>query len=61
MNIQYGSGNEFVFRERAYSMRVNSYFGPIQTNVSHATPNYGPEKSNIEVDYYRQKYCSPEK
>ena len=42
-------------------MVVNAYFGPWQKNKPHATPNYGPGKSKVEVDYYRQKYCSPEK
>ena len=32
-------------------MRVNAYFGPIRTNIPHATPNYGYIKSKFEVDY----------
>ena len=35
-------------------MGVNFYFGPIWTNIPHATPNYVPVKSKFEVDYYRQ-------
>ena len=40
-------------------MIVNAYFGPIQKNRPHATPNYGPEKSKFVVYYYR--HFSPEK
>ena len=50
MNIQYGIGKVFSSRERAYSIRVNDYFGPILKNIPHATPNYGPRKSKFEVD-----------
>ena len=42
-------------------MGVNAYFGTRITNRPHATPNYLPEKSKFEIDYYRQAYCSPEK
>ena len=56
MNIQYGVGKVFGYRERAYSIGVNYYFGPRRTNITHATPNYGPGKSKFEVEYYRQKY-----
>ena len=43
---------------RAYNLFFNNYFVPIRSNISHATPSYGPEKSNYNVDYYRQKYCN---
>ena len=42
-------------------MGVNAYFGARGTNIPHATPKYGPWEYNIEVDYYRQIYCYPEK
>ena len=47
-------------KEIAYYMEVNSFFGPIQKYLPHATPNYGSVKSNFEVDYYIQIYFSPE-
>ena len=37
-------------------MGVNDYFGLIMTNRPHATPNYGPVKSKLEVDCYIQTY-----
>ena len=52
INIQYGIDKGFEYRERANSMGVNDYFGPRRTNIPHTTPNYGPEKSKFEVDYY---------
>ena len=61
MNIQYGIGKIFGFREIEYSMGVKDYFGRWWTNRPHATPNYWPGKYKFEVDYYRQTYCSPEK
>ena len=51
----------FGYREREHSMVVNDYFGPWRKNRLHATPDYGPRKYKLEVDYYRQTYCSPEK
>ena len=33
MNIQDRIGKGFGSRERAYSMGVNDYFGPIRTNI----------------------------
>ena len=42
INIQYSVGNGFSYRERAFYMVVNSYFGPIRTNIPYATPNYIP-------------------
>ena len=41
-------------------MGLNAYFGPRRTNRPHGTPNYGPGKSNFEINYYRQTYCFPE-
>ena len=61
MNILDVIENGFESRERSYFMVLNDYFGPIKTNIPHATPNYGPGTYNFEVDYYRQKYFSPEK
>ena len=60
MKTQYVIVKVFEYREKSYSMRVNAYYGPRQTNRPHATPNYRHEKSNFEVDYYRQIYFSPE-
>ena len=37
---------------------MNDYFYPIKTNIPHATPNYGPGKYILEVDYYRHTYFS---
>ena len=37
-------------------MGVNAYFGTRITNRPHATPNYLPEKSKFEIDYYRQAF-----
>ena len=37
-------------------MVVNDYFGPRVTNIPHATPNYEPDKSTVEIDYYMQTY-----
>ena len=56
INIQYGIGNVFGSIERAYSMGVNYYFGPIWKYILHAKPNNGPEKFKFEVYYYRQEY-----
>ena len=42
MKIQDNIGKGFGSREIAYSMGLNAYFGPIRTNILHATPNYGP-------------------
>ena len=42
-------------------MGENAYFPPRLTNRPPETPNYGTIKYKFEVDYYRQKYCSPEK
>ena len=42
-------------------MGVNTYFGTRRTNIQHSNTNYGPEKSRVEIGYYRQKYCFPEK
>ena len=39
-NIQNSIGQVFASQERAYSMWLNSYFGPIRKNIPHATPNY---------------------
>ena len=61
MNIQYTIGKGFGYRERADYMGVNDYFGPMITNIPHATPNYGPGKSIFGIYHYRQTYCSPEK
>ena len=61
MNIQNGIGKKFGYIERAYFMGVIAYFGPRQTNIPHATPNYRHGKSKFEVDYYRQTYFSSEK
>ena len=61
INILYGIGNGFGYRERAYSLGVNDYFGPRQTNIPHKTHNYRPGKSKLEVDYYRQTYSYTEK
>ena len=60
MNIQNRFCKDFGSREISYSMKVNDYFGPRLTDRLHATPNYGPETSNFEVDYYRPTYFSPE-
>ena len=43
---------KFRSKEKAYSNRVNDYFGPRRTNIPHEKPNYGPLKSKFEVDYY---------
>ena len=40
-------------------MEVNAYFGPRRKNRPHGTPNYGPGKYKYEVDYCRQRHCSP--
>ena len=40
-------------------MGLNAYFGPIQKNRPHATPNYGPVKYKFEVHYYKQTYFFP--
>ena len=61
LNIKDRISKGFSSKERAYSMGINYYFGPIQTNRPHATPSNGPGKYKSEVDYYRQKYCSPGK
>ena len=61
ISIQYEVSKGFGSRERAYSKEVNAYFGPIWKNIPHVTPNYGPGKTKFEVDFYRQKYCSPKK
>ena len=61
MNIQFFTVNGYGHRERTYYMGVNAYFDPRQTNIPHETPNYGPGKSNFEVDYYQQTYCSLER
>ena len=44
MNIQYCIGKVFGSQEMSYYMVVTDYFGPMRTNIPHATPNYGPEK-----------------
>ena len=54
LNIQDAIGKGFGSRERALSMGVNDYVGPIRINRPHATPNYGPGQSKFEIDYYRQ-------
>ena len=41
-------------------MVLDLYIGPRRTNRQHSTPNYRPVKSKVEVDYYRQTYCSTE-
>ena len=38
-------------------MGVNAYFVPRKTNITHATPNYGPGKYMFNIDNYRQIYC----
>ena len=48
------------FKE-AYTLGVNVLFGPRRTNRPNKKPNYGPKNVKLEVDYYIQKYCSPEK
>ena len=53
MNIQDEIGKGFGSIEKAYSMGVNSYFSPRQTDGPHSIPNYGPGKYSFEVDYYR--------
>ena len=40
---------------------MNTYFSPRRKNIPHVTPNYGPRKSNLEIDYYRHTYGFPEK
>ena len=60
LNIQYAIGKGFGYRERTFSMGVNYYFGPIRTNRPHASPNYETGQPKFEIDYYRQKYFSPE-
>ena len=35
-------------------MVANAYFCPIRTNIPHVIPYYGPEKSKLDIDYYRQ-------
>ena len=56
MNIQYSIGKGFRYRERALSMSVNVYFGPIRTNTPCATPNHGPGISKVEIYYSIQTY-----
>ena len=41
MNIQYGIGKGFGYREISLYMEVNIYFPPRRTHIPHATPNYG--------------------
>ena len=60
-DIQDGIGKVFGSREISYSMGVNTFFGPRQTNRPYATPNYRPELYNAQVDYYKNKINSPEK
>ena len=55
-NIQYSIEKGVGYRERAFSLGENAYFGPIRTDIPHATPNYGPGKSKFEMDYYRQTF-----
>ena len=45
MNIQYGIGKVFGYRERIYDMGMNAHFSPRQSNIPHATPYYGHGKS----------------
>ena len=40
---------------------MNTYFSPRRKNIPHVTPNYGPRKSKLEIDYYRHTYDFPEK
>ena len=44
LNIKYFIVKGLGYRERELSMGLNSYFVPIRTNISHATPIYGPSK-----------------
>ena len=41
-------------------MGVNAYFPPTRTTRPHAKRSYGTGQQNVEIDYYRQKYCFPE-
>ena len=56
MSIQDPIVKWFGYRERAYSMGFNTYFGPILIIRPHATHNCGPRKSKFEIGYYRQTY-----
>ena len=60
MSIQNGIVKVFGSRERVYSKGVDDYFGTRSTNIPHATPNYEPEKSKFDVNYYRKTYFSSE-
>ena len=39
MNTQDEIDKGLGSRERGYSIDIKAYFGPIQTNISHAPPN----------------------
>ena len=56
LNIQYAIGKVIGYREIELSMEVNSYFVPTIKNRPHANPNYGPEQSKFEIEYYRQTF-----
>ena len=49
INIQDVIDKGFGFRERAYSMVVNAYFGPRGTHIPHATPKYAPGKLSFKL------------
>ena len=61
MKTQYVIVKLFDYREKSYSMRVNAYYGPRQTNRPHETLNCGPVKSYFEVGYYKETYCYTKK
>ena len=44
-------GFRYIYGE--YYLGVNDYFCPRRTHQPHSAPNYGPEKYNHEIDYYR--------
>ena len=60
INIQDAIGKGFGPRYRSYYMGFNANICIRRTNKPHAISNYGPIKSNFDVDFYRQTYCSPE-